>query len=208
MNKKLRISLCYYTALATLITHVMIILQHPDHRDSPILFPGNQRGLKIRHNFWERIEAPLPPLRPRPRCNFIHPRQLSPFPERLELPFSNDEILSVSEDIVSSGTLNGSRWTLTRSWYILWLMFKELRQIFARHQKGGLLHLLRQTMPTNIFLLDHLCRRGSASTTGTLVSGAGKKMLSKSRLQAGGMLLPCRRHPSMSIMTLLQVGST
>ena len=117
MNKKLRISLCYYTALATLITHVMIILQHPDHRDSPILFPGNLRGLKIRHNFWERIEAPLPPLRPRPRCNFIHPRQLSPFPERLELPFSNDEILSGSEDIVSSGTLNGSRWTLTRSWY-------------------------------------------------------------------------------------------
>ena len=33
---------------------------------------------------WERIEAPLPPLRPRPKCNFIHPRQLSPFPERLE----------------------------------------------------------------------------------------------------------------------------
>ena len=42
---------------------------------------------------WERIEAPLPPLRPRPECNFIHPRQLSPFPERLELPFSHDEIL-------------------------------------------------------------------------------------------------------------------
>ena len=37
--------------------------------------------------FWERIEAPLPPLRPRPKCDFIHPLQLSPFPERLELPF-------------------------------------------------------------------------------------------------------------------------
>ena len=48
--------------------------------------------------FWERIEAPLPPLRPRPKCNFIHPRQLSPFPERLELPFSN-EILCGYEDI-------------------------------------------------------------------------------------------------------------
>ena len=33
--------------------------------------------------FWERLEAPLPPLRPRPKCNFTHPRQLSPFPERL-----------------------------------------------------------------------------------------------------------------------------
>ena len=41
-------------------------------------------------SFWERSEAPLPPLRP--RCNFIHTRQLSPFPERLKLPFSSDEI--------------------------------------------------------------------------------------------------------------------
>ena len=52
--------------------------------------------------FGERIGAPLLPLRP--RCNFIHPRQLSPFRERLGLPFSNDEILSGFEDIVSSGT--------------------------------------------------------------------------------------------------------
>ena len=51
--------------------------------------------------FWERIEAPLPPLRPRPKCNFIHPRQLRPFPERLELPFSNDEILCGYEEIDS-----------------------------------------------------------------------------------------------------------
>ena len=83
-------------------SYVMIILQHPDHRDSPILFPVNLVGPKVRLTFWERIEAPLPPLRP--RCNFIHPRQLCPFPERLELAFSTDEILSGYEDIVSSGT--------------------------------------------------------------------------------------------------------
>ena len=33
--------------------------------------------------FWERIK-----VRPRPKCNFIHPRQLRPFPQRLVLPFS------------------------------------------------------------------------------------------------------------------------
>ena len=50
---------------------------------------------------WERIEAPMPPLRRlRPTCNFIHRRQLSPFPERLALPFSNDEILCDYEEIV------------------------------------------------------------------------------------------------------------
>ena len=53
--------------------------------------------------FWERIEAPLPPLRPRPQCDFIHPRQLSPFPERLVLPFSNEVILSGYQEHDSSG---------------------------------------------------------------------------------------------------------
>ena len=46
----------------------------------------------------------MPPLRPRPTCNFIHPRQLSPFPERVELPFSNEVILSCYEEFDSSGT--------------------------------------------------------------------------------------------------------
>ena len=53
--------------------------------------------------FWERIEAPLPPLRPGPKCDFIHPRQPSPFPERLVLPFSNEVILSGYEELASSG---------------------------------------------------------------------------------------------------------
>ena len=60
--------------------------------------------------FWERIEAPLPPSRPRPKSKIIHPRQLSPFPERLELPFSNDEILCGYEEIVSSGTDQFTAW--------------------------------------------------------------------------------------------------
>ena len=216
--KELRISLCSYTALATLITCVMVILQHPcvmvilqhpNHRDSLILFPGNLPGPSIRHTFWERIEAPLPPLRP--RCNFIHPRQLSPFPERLELPCRSMQscqakrILSPQEQIT---LLCGSRWTLTRSWYIMWLIFKKLLQTFARHQKGGLLHVLRQTVPVNIFVLVHLYRGAAASTTGTLGPDAEKKMPSKSRLRAGGMSLPCRRHLSMSIKTFLQVEST
>ena len=40
---------------------------------------------------------------PRPKCDFIHPRQLSPFPERLVLPFSNEDILSGYEELDSSG---------------------------------------------------------------------------------------------------------
>ena len=49
----------------------------------------------------------------RPRCNFIHPKQLSRFPERLELLFPSEEILSGSEDIVSSGTDQFTTWVKT-----------------------------------------------------------------------------------------------
>ena len=62
--------------------------------------------------FWERNEAPLPPSRP--RCNFTHPRQLSPFPESLKLPFSSEEILSGFEEIVSSGTDQFTAWVKNR----------------------------------------------------------------------------------------------
>ena len=89
---------------------MIAFLRHPEFRNNSILFLGNPRGLKIRLNFGERIEAPLPPLRPRARCNFIHPRQLSPFPERLELPLSNVEILCGYEEIVSSGTDHFTAW--------------------------------------------------------------------------------------------------
>ena len=62
-------------------------------------------------SLWESTEAPLPPLRP--RCNFIHLEQLSPFPERLELPFPSEEILSGFEDVVSSGTDQFTTWVKT-----------------------------------------------------------------------------------------------
>ena len=48
--------------------------------------------------FWDKTEAPLP--RPKRGCNFSHPKQLSSFPERLELPFPEEEILSgYGEDV-------------------------------------------------------------------------------------------------------------
>ena len=88
--------------------------------------------------FWERIEAPLPPLRPRPKCNFIHPRQLSPFPERLELTCSNDEILCGYEDIVSSGTDHITAWVKMSLHEVLvqhMVDIYKLQQIFAKHHK-------------------------------------------------------------------------
>ena len=51
MNKDLRLSLRPYKAQATKLTSVMVILQHPDQRGSPILCPGNLLGTRIRHTF-------------------------------------------------------------------------------------------------------------------------------------------------------------
>ena len=82
-------------------------LQHRDQWGSLLLLPGNFLDPRVLHPSG-KAEAPLPP--PRPRCNFIHPKQLSPFPERLKLPFPGDEILSGFEDIVSSGTDQFTTW--------------------------------------------------------------------------------------------------
>ena len=76
--------------------------------DTPIWKLSGTQGTA---SFWERTEAPLP--HPRPRCSFIRPKQLSPFPERMKLPFSSDEILSGYEDIVSSGTDQFITWVKT-----------------------------------------------------------------------------------------------
>ena len=64
-------------------------------------------------------EAPLPPSRPPPKCDFSHPRQLSPFPERVELPIPDDEILCYYGDGVSSGTDHFTWWVKVSSHEVL-----------------------------------------------------------------------------------------
>ena len=104
-DRTLWISLC-----STAQTTVMAFLRHPEFRKKSILFLGNQRGLKIRLMFGNELRHHCLHYGHGLNANFIHPRQLSPFPERLELPFSNDEILSSYEDIVSSGTDHFTSW--------------------------------------------------------------------------------------------------
>ena len=75
--------------------------------------------------FWERIEALLPPLRPRPKCDFIHPRQLSPFPERLVLPFSQHTTLTTTTHTTTThtNTQQHQRQEQQHSVAIFWLKF-------------------------------------------------------------------------------------
>ena len=55
-----------------------------------MLLRGNSPELRVLQLFWEKSEAPLP--LPKRGCNFIHPKQLGPFPVRSELPIPDGEI--------------------------------------------------------------------------------------------------------------------
>ena len=91
---------------------------------------------------WEKSEAPLPLLKR--VCNFIHPKQLSPFPERLELPFPDEEILSGYEEDVSFIRDRFNTWvkgdpntTLERHMVDVRKAFAEFREPSVRRQEAS-----------------------------------------------------------------------
>ena len=84
---------------------------------------------------WEKVEAPLPPSSP--RSHFIHPKQIGPFPERLELPFPCDEILSGYEDIVSSGTDSFTTWTTIKPDALLALHMVDGQRVNAEFRDAS-----------------------------------------------------------------------
>ena len=96
-----------------------------------------------------------------PRCNVIHPRQLSPFPERVELPFSSDEILSGFEEVVSSGTDQLTAWVKTDAHDTLVHHIVDVQKGTADFREASERRrddLLRQTAPAKVYPIFRLCR--------------------------------------------------
>ena len=88
--------------------------QHRDQWGSLMRLPASYLDSRVLHPSGRKR---------RHHClSFIHPKQLSPFPERLELPFPIEEILSGYEDVVSSGTDQFTTWVKT-----------DLRVTLVRH---------------------------------------------------------------------------
>ena len=85
---------------------------------------------------WERIEAPLPPLRSLQKCDFIPPRQLSPFPERLVLPFSNEVILSSYQEPDSSGNYLFTPWSKVSEREILVEHMMDIEKAIAQFREA------------------------------------------------------------------------
>ena len=143
--------------------------------------------------FWERIEAPLPPLRPRPKCDFIHPQQLSHFPERLELPFSSDDILSGYEELDSSGNDLFTPWARLGEHEILVEHMVDIEKATAEFREASeRKHATSSHLKSseNALRPVRLCKGDSASTTGTLDPDGEKKMPSRNKSQEGGISLP------------------
>ena len=133
----------------------------------------------------KRIEAPLPPLLPRPAC------------ERLELPFSCDAIY-----LVSSGSDQFTMWGNMSHQEILAEhvvdIHKKLLPTSVMLMNAFSRPPLSLMVSTNTVSLNHLCRRGSALTTGTRGPDEVRKMLLRNKLQESGISLPCKKLPNMS----------
>ena len=106
----------------------------PRPSKQPDTLPWEPTRPQDKPHFWERTEAPSPPLRP--RCNLIHPRQFSTFPERLKLPFPSDEVLSSYEDIVSSRTHQFTAWVKMDPHEVLVHRMVHVQEIYRRLSRG------------------------------------------------------------------------
>ena len=182
----------------------------PRQAGQPDALPWAPTGSQGTAFFWERTEAPLPPLRP--RCNFIHPNKLSPFPERLELPFSSEEILSGLEDIVSSGTDQFTTWVKTDPHATLVRHMVDVQKTTAdfreaserRHDTPSQTNSFNKSVSNRSPVQKRLSFVQLESRSPT----RKRRCLRKSRSQAGGTSSLCKKHLSMSTMTFLLVGST
>ena len=160
-------------------------------------------------SFWERTEAPLP--LPRRRCDFTHPKQLSPFPERLELPFPSGEILSGYEDVVSSGQDHYTTWvkmdpdvTEERHMVDVQQAVAEFQEASARrHDTSSQEYHFHNNVPHR----SPAQKNDSASTTGIQGLDVAKKVQLKYKLQENGTLPPCRRRLIMWTTNSSQTGS-
>ena len=144
-NKDLR-------TLATQITYVMMIVQHPDQRGSPILFPVNLLGSRIRPTFGKEMRHQC--LLYGPDATSYTPGSFVPFLNARNCPSRVMKFCQATRILSPRGQINLTRlskWTLTIPRYITWLMFKKLPQTFASHQKEGLLHLLRPTVSAQMY---------------------------------------------------------
>ena len=101
-------------------------LHYQDQRCSLMLFPGNPLGPRVLHPSWKEL---------RHHC-LSSPKQLDPSPERQELPFPSEEILSGYEEIVSSCTDQFTAWVETDPGATLVRQVVDVQKAVAEFRSG------------------------------------------------------------------------
>ena len=133
-------------------------------------------------------------------CNFTHPKQHSPFPERLKLPYPDEEILSGYEEEVS----------ITRDGFTTWVK-ADFNTILERHAvdfRKALAEFREASVIRPTCLTVHLYKNGSASTTGIQDLHVEEKALLRNRSQASGMSSHCRKRLNLLTTSSSRTGST
>ena len=137
----------------------------------------------------------MPP--PKRRYNFIHPKQLSPFPDRLKLLFSSEVILSRYEDVVSSSQDLHTTWVKTDPDVTLERHMVDIQKAVADYREPA---ARRQEPTTQEYFFDtNMPKRSYVQKRLSIYNWNPGSQL-KGRSQASGTFSPCRRRLIMSTM--------
>ena len=104
--------------------------------------------------------------------------------------------------------LRGCKQTSTLSWNGTRSTIERLLQNSAKHSSEDTIHLIKSITSTTRCPTVHLCRKDSASTTGTQDPDVEEKEPSRSKFKGNGTSSPCRRRLSMLTTSFSQIGST
>ena len=189
----------------------MIILQHPDHRDSPILFLVNLRGLKIRMLFGKELRHHCLLYGHGPNSTSFITDNSVPFLNAWNCPFSHGEILSGYEDIVSSGTDQFTAWVKMSPHEVLVQHMVDIQRATADLRETSERRPATSTQTNRVnkhFSTVSLVQKRLSIYNWNPGPRRGKEDAFEKQIPVDGISLPWRRQLCMSTMTFLQIGST
>ena len=138
------------------------------------------------------------------------PKAHSPFPDRLRLPYPDEEILSGYQEDVSFIRDGFTSWVKADFETLLERHAVDIRKALAEFREAparNMIFLIKSIVSKATCLTAHLSRKGTASRSGTQDLD-WEEELSRSKLQGNGMFSPCKKRLSMLTTGFSRTGST
>ena len=148
---------------------------------------------------------------PKARVQFIHPKKLSPFPERLKLPYPDEEILSGYEEDVSFIQDGFTTWVQADFNTILERHVVDVREALAEYREASVRR--HDTSAQQYYFDSSVPNRSSVQKRLSIYNWnpgprRGKEGAIENKLQGNGTLSPCKKRMSMLTTSFSRVGST